>query len=204
MNGVTEVPAWLAGIEPFLRFALLCLVAFWVIVGGFVVGAQFSDTTRHIIGYAGTTAMVLAQFYSLRKRWPALSRFGSLKDWLQRHKVLALLGSAIVVVHAGSGQMPRGLAMLAILLMLVTALSGVVGHFIHARALKARSELRAELKKQGMSDAQVEEELFMLSFSEAAFREWKRIHHPITNAFFAVTLIHILSMLFFGGVVTRG
>ncbi len=198
------MPTGLAGLEPFIRFALLCLVAFWVIVGGFVIGAQFDDTARHVIGYVGTGAMLLAQFYSLRKRWSALSRFGSLRDWLQRHKGLALAGSALVVVHGGSGTMPRGLAMLAILLMLVTTLSGVVGHYIHARALKARSELRAELKKQGLSDAQIEDELFMLSFSEAAFREWKRVHHPITNAFFAVTLIHILSMMFFGGVLKRG
>lgn len=192
------------GLSTFARFGALLLVSFWAIVGAFVAGSFLGDTPRHVIGYAAAGSILLAQAYSLRKRLPALKRLGSLPSWLRYHKALAIAATALAVIHAGSGEMPRGLALVTVVAMLVTALSGVVGAYIHARALRERSQLRTELKKEGFSDAEIEERIFLLSLSEATFREWKTIHKPITYAFFGLLALHVVVMLVFSGVLDRG
>lgn len=194
----------LAGILPFLRFALLAMVAFWAIVVAFLAGSFFSDTARHVLGYAGFGLIMAAQIYFLRKKHAALAVLGTIKAWFGRHQILTMVGALLVVMHSGGGEMPRGMALVSIVLMLVTVISGMVGSYIHGQALRARAQLRAELKQKGLSASEVEDELVMLSFSEAAFRDWKKIHHPITMGFFIATMIHIAAMIFLGGPLVRG
>lgn len=191
----------LAGIEPFLRFALLCIGAFWVIAGAFIAGSFLDGTVRHLIGYAGTFLILVAQVYFLRKKYPSLAWLGPVRVWMKRHEVLTLIGSALVVVHAGGNGMPSGLAMVSIILMLVTAISGMVGAYIHQNAIRARGEMRAELRKQGRSPAEIDEELYLVTLSESAFREWKRVHQPITWGFLVTMVFHIFFMILFGGAV---
>ncbi len=191
----------LAGIEPFLRFALLCIGAFWVIAAAFIAGSFLDGTVRHLIGYLGTFLILLAQVYFIRKKYPKLTWLGPVRVWMKRHEVLTLVGSALVVVHAGGNGMPSGLAMVSIVLMLVTAISGMVGVYIHNKAIRARSEMRSELRKQGKKDAEIEEELYLVTLSESAFREWKRVHQPITWGFMLTMTLHIFFMILFGGAV---
>ncbi len=194
----------LEGLASFARFGLFLLLSFWAIVGAFVAGSFLDDPRRHVVGYAAMASILVAMTYSLRKWLPALKRLGPLPLWLRYHKVLAVTATAAAVVHAGSGEMPRGLALLTILTMLVTALSGVVGAVIHARALRERQQMRVELKREGFSDREIEERIFLLSLSEAAFREWKRIHKPITYAFFVLLAVHVAAMLVFSGALDSG
>lgn len=190
-----------AAIAPWLRMSLLFIFATLVIALGFYVGTFFDDRTRHILGYLGTFAMLFAQMYWARKRVAGLARFGTLKVWLERHEFLTLFGSFLVIVHAGDGTPPRGMALITFILMLVTVISGATGSFIHKQILKEKSELRARLKSQGLSPEQIEDEMYAVSFSEEAFRNWKRVHHPITMAFFAMLVLHMFSMIFFGGII---
>lgn len=184
----------------FARLIGLFFATAGIIVIGFTVGRGMGDAARHLIGYAGTILILLAQTYSLRKRLPVLARFGPLKLWMACHQLLTLLGSALVVVHAGGGDPPRGLALLSFLLMLAAVLSGLVGAWIHARALKARSAMRSELRKQGLSEADVEDQLFLVTMTESTFRSWRSIHRPITMSFFATLFLHVVAMFLFGGV----
>lgn len=195
----------LTSLLPFLRFALLALAAFWAIVGASLAGSFLGDTTRHVLGYAGFGLILAAQLYFLRKRSTALARLGTVKQWFGRHQIFTMIGALMVVVHSGGGgRMPKGIALVAVVLMLVTVISGMVGAYIHAQAVRARSQLRAELKQKGLSAAEVEDELVMLSFSEAAFRDWRKIHKPITMGFFLATAVHIAAMILFGGPLDRG
>lgn len=184
----------------FARLIALFIATAGIIVVGFTLGSGMSAAERHLLGYSGTILIILAQGYSLRKRLPLLARFGPLKVWMSRHQTLTILGSALVVVHAGGGQPPKGLALVSFLLMLASVISGLAGAWIHARALKARSELRSELRRQGLSDAQVEDELFIISMTESTFRSWKAVHRPITVSFFATLALHVMAMYLFGGV----
>ncbi len=194
----------LEGLTSFARFGLFLILSFWAIVGAFVAGSFLDDPRRHLVGYLAAVSILVAMVYSLRKRLPALKRLGPIPRWLRYHKVLAVTATAAAVVHAGAGEMPRGLALLTIVSMLVTALSGVVGAVIHARALRERQEMRAELRREGFTDREIEERIFLLSLSEAAFREWKRIHKPITYAFFGLLTVHVVAMIVFAGVLDRG
>ncbi len=189
----------LAGVETFLRFILLSLVSFWLIGGAFVLGSFLDGTVRHALGYLGTLLILVAQVYFLRKRYQSLAWLGPIRVWMKRHEILTIVGSLLVVVHAGGRDVPKGLALISIVFMLVTAISGMIGAYIHNRAVRARGELRAELRKQGKKEAEIEEELYLLSLSESAFREWKRVHRPITWFFLATMTLHIFFMILFGG-----
>lgn len=189
----------LAGTEVFLRFALLALVSFWLIGGAFVGGSFLDATVRHVLGYAGTALILIAQVYFLRKRFPALAWLGPVRVWMKRHEVLTIVGSLLVVAHAGGRDVPKGLALLSIVFMLVTCISGMIGAYIHQRAVRARGELKAQLRREGKKEAEIEDELYLLSLSETAFREWKRVHRPITWFFMVTMTLHIFFMILFGG-----
>ncbi len=191
------------GIMPWLRTSVMFIVITGILVIGFQIGTLFDDRIRHILGYLGTFAMLFGQMYYMRKKFPQLARLGTLKVWLERHEFLAIFGTFLIVVHAGDGTPPRGMALLTFILMLVTAISGALGSFIHKQILKEKSEMRARLKSQGLDAAAIEDEMYAVSFTEEAFRNWKKVHMPITMAFFTMLLLHMFSMIFFGGLLDR-
>lgn len=182
----------------------MAILAFWVIVGGFFLGSQMLNVERHLIGYAGTGLILLAQVYTVRKRYPKILKFGTLKGWMAAHRVMTLTGAGLVIIHTGSSEMPQGIALITAVIMMVTTLSGVVGAYIHNHAIRERAALRQSLAQQGLSKQAIEDELYLISFSEATFRDWKKIHQPITMAFFAALFIHVLSMIYYGGILQRG
>lgn len=189
---------------PLARFAILFVTAVASISVALTIGSGLSDTGRHEAGYIGLGLLMIGQLYYVRKKWPNLFPFGTLKGWMAGHRSLTAIGTFLIIVHAGDGDAPRGLAALALIFMLATALSGMTGSYIHSHAARARAAFRADLKRQGFDDAAIEEELFLLSFSEQAFRQWRKVHVPITAAFFTLTVLHVFAMILFGGVVNHG
>ncbi len=193
---------WLT-VTAFARFIGLFLLTAGIIVVGLTAGGAMTAAERHLVGYAGTAFILLAQLYALRKKFPALARLGPLKLWMERHQTMTLVGAALVVVHAGGGDPPRGLALMSFILMLATVLSGLVGAWIHSRAVKAKSQLRAELKQQGVPAGEIEDRVFLVSMTESTFRYWRTVHAPITVTFFATLVLHVAAMIFFGGVLNE-
>lgn len=84
------------------------------------------------IGVAGAVMMLLLFAYPLRKRSPALARFGKAKHWFVVHMVFGVLGPVLVLAHSAFriGSLNAGVALVS---MLVVAASGVVGRFIYLR-----------------------------------------------------------------------
>jgi hypothetical protein len=84
------------------------------------------------IGVAGASMMLLLFAYPLRKRSPALARFGKAKHWFTVHMVLGVLGPVMVLAHSAFriGSLNAGVALIS---MLIVAASGVIGRFIYLR-----------------------------------------------------------------------
>ena len=113
----------------------------YLLMGGLIAAAwHFSRTGLYSagsdlgywIGVAGAVMMLLLFAYPLRKRSPALARFGKAKHWFVVHMVLGVLGPVLVLAHSAFriGSLNAGVALVS---MLVVAASGVVGRFIYLR-----------------------------------------------------------------------
>ncbi|HKW89240.1 MAG TPA: hypothetical protein VJN21_10850 [Candidatus Acidoferrales bacterium] len=83
------------------------------------------------LGVAGAFMFVLIFLYALRKRWRWLGRIGSTKHWLDFHIVLGLTAPVIFTFH--SSFKFGGLAGIAYWIMIVVALSGIVGRYLYAQ-----------------------------------------------------------------------
>jgi len=83
------------------------------------------------LGIAGAIMFCVIFLYAIRKRWPWLGRLGSTKHWLDFHIVLGLSAPVIITFH--SSFKFGGIAGIAYWIMIVVALSGIVGRYIYAQ-----------------------------------------------------------------------
>jgi hypothetical protein len=96
------------------------------------------------LGMFGVLLFFVIFLYPLRKKWAWLGRQGSSKRWLDFHVLLGLLAPVVVTFH--SSFKFSGIAGVAYWIMIVVALSGVVGRYIYAQI--PRSLNSAELSLQ--------------------------------------------------------
>lgn len=83
------------------------------------------------LGITGAVMFLVIFLYALRKRWRWLGRIGSTKHWLDFHIVLGLTAPVIITFH--SSFKFGGIAGVAYWIMIVVALSGIVGRYIYAQ-----------------------------------------------------------------------
>jgi hypothetical protein len=96
------------------------------------------------LGIFGTILFFAIYLYYFRKRWKWLGRIGISKHWLDIHVVLGLTAPAIIAFHAAFKF--RGMAGMAFWIMMMVALSGVVGRYLYAQI--PRNLTTAELSWQ--------------------------------------------------------
>jgi hypothetical protein len=96
------------------------------------------------LGMFGFLLFLFIFLYPLRKKWAWLGRQGSSRRWLDFHVLLGLLAPVVVTFH--SSFKFSGIAGVAYWIMVVVALSGVVGRYIYAQI--PRSLNSAELSLQ--------------------------------------------------------
>ena len=96
------------------------------------------------LGMLGVLLFLFIFLYPLRKKWAWLGRQGSSRRWLDFHVLLGLLAPVVVTFH--SSFKFSGIAGVAYWIMIVVALSGVVGRYIYAQI--PRSLNSAELSLQ--------------------------------------------------------
>ncbi len=166
----------------FLLFSLILVSAVAAYYGHFL-----AERARHGLGYLGLALIWGAQYYLLAKLHPRWRWGWPVRRWLRLHMAMALGGTFLVLFHAASGRMPRGLALMAVVAMLATAASGITGALLHSRAMR--------LMRAGAQGDLGEDELFFMSLTEETFRRWREAHHPITYAFFFLAGAHLLAMV---------
>jgi len=148
----------------------------------------------YYLGYVGTALVLISFIYSLRKR--KLIQSGSPKTLLKMHEYLAWVGSILILVHAGI-HFNAILPWLAILMLLITLGSGLIGKFILKDANESFKGKKAELVKQGLSNEEAEKNLFFDSITIEMMKKWRVVHLPITYLLGLLSLMHIVSIILF-------
>jgi len=146
------------------------------------------------LGIPGTLLILSSFLYSLRKRKKI--SFGKPKTLLTLHETLTWIGALLILVHAGI-HIYAILPWLALIAMLINIISGMTGKFLLDRSRRFLAEKKELYLQQGLSDAEVEKQLFWDATTYDLMKQWRTIHLPITLAFAVLGLTHILSILLF-------
>ncbi|HJV72885.1 MULTISPECIES: hypothetical protein [Oxalobacteraceae] len=179
-------------ILPFIAmFAMLILAA---IAGDALLHRFQLVWIGRYLGIPGTL-LILASFgYSMRKR--KMIKSGNPKKLLSLHEFMTWLGSVMILVHAGV-HFNAILPWLAIVGMLVNVISGLTGKYLLDRSRRHMAAMKESLLQRGMHEDDVERELFWNAAAVDAMKKWRVLHIPITLAFAAFALGHIVSIFLF-------
>lgn len=90
-----------------------------------------SGAIGHSLGIVGLAMMLVPVAYSIRKKWSALSRLGSMKAWLEVHIFCGIVGPVLITFHAALKF--NGLISVAYWSMMAVMLSGFVGRYLYVR-----------------------------------------------------------------------
>lgn len=148
------------------------------------------------LGIPGVLLILVSFGHSLRKR--GVIQGGDPVLLLRLHEWLAWAGSLLVLVHAGI-HFNALLAWLAVGAMLVNISSGLTGKYLLRRAMTRLKAARAELKAEGLSEAEIKAELHRDSLTVDVVKQWRRVHLPITLVFGVLALAHIVAVLVLWG-----
>lgn len=146
------------------------------------------------LGIPGTLLILGSIAYSLRKRH--LIRSGKPATLLKWHEFLAWLGSLLVLVHAGI-HFNAILGWLAVWAMLVNVGSGLTGKYLLDRSRRRLEEARERMRSHGLSDEQLQDQLYWDSLTFDVVRRWRVVHFPITLAFAVLATAHIAAIFLF-------
>lgn len=131
-----------------LMFGSVVVVVLW---GGWLNREDNGLTPVSGVGYwlgiVGASLMLLLLLYPLRKRvkkwWRA---FGTIRFWFRTHMILGVIGPVLIILHANFklGSVNSNVALIA---MLVVALSGVVGRYLYGKIHVGLYGRKAEVRE---------------------------------------------------------
>lgn len=90
-----------------------------------------SGPVGQALGLAGLLLMFVPMLYAIRKKWKRLSRFGSMKTWLEVHIFAGIVGPVLVTFHTSFKF--NGIVSVAYWMMVIVASSGFVGRYLYVR-----------------------------------------------------------------------
>ena len=90
-----------------------------------------SGTIGRGLGILGLVMFGIMFLYPLRKRLSFLAGWGTTKNWLDYHIVLGITAPILVTFHA-SFKLTNGIAGVAYWIMIVVALSGIIGRYLYS------------------------------------------------------------------------
>ena len=108
------------------------------LLGGIVVFNSDAPPFTYPLGWAGVASMLVMQLYSLRRRIPALRRFGPLHAWLDAHIFLGLQGFVLVGYHSIGVSPNPSLAGINFALVSTVIVSGLIGRYLYGFIPRAR------------------------------------------------------------------
>jgi hypothetical protein len=114
---------------------------YWTLKPGGTLGLQF--------GITGLVMMTVMHLYSVRKRIKVMRGLGALRNWLNGHILMGILGPLFVVLH--SSFKVGGLISISFWSMVAVAVSGIFGRYLYLQIPRTRAgeEISlAEVEKQ--------------------------------------------------------
>jgi hypothetical protein len=185
-------PVFSTYLLPFLQwFSLMIIIAILMDLGLHYL--KLVAVGRYL-GYAGTFTIIGSFAYSLRKR--KIIKTGSPKTYLTVHEYMAWAGSVMLLVHAGV-HFNALLPWLAVLAMIISVISGLVGKFLLKKASLTHKDNIQLLVLAGASKEEAEKRLFFESITVDLMKKWRMVHLPITLLFALLALIHIVTVFLF-------
>jgi hypothetical protein len=147
-----------------LLYTAAILLAGWAIMEGFDyyqltplerphtekhAGWKPGGTIGHGLGILGSTMILMLFFYSARKRCILGLRFGHIRQWLNLHIFLGLMGPLYVTLHTAFKF--GGIVAVSYFSMVAVVVSGIVGRYIYVqipRALSGEELTAVEMDQQ--------------------------------------------------------
>lgn len=144
----------------------------------------------YVLGILGAVMMLLLLLYPLRKRVRGLAFMGGNRFWFRLHMIFGVVGPVLILYHANF-RLGSTNSNVALISMLIVAVSGLVGRYIYAKihhGLYGRKASLAELRGT-LDDARsdiaalfavssaVRDELF--AFSERVLQEPSGVLHGL-------------------------
>jgi hypothetical protein len=179
------------------------ILPFLLLFGALILGAVVIDALLHALdlvwvgrylGIPGTLLILTSFLYSMRKR--KLIHSGKPRTLLRLHETLAWTGALMILVHAGI-HVYAILPWLALVAMMVNIISGMTGKVLLERSRRFLAEKREGYLAQGMTEAEIERQMFWDATAFDLMKRWRAIHLPITLAFGVLALAHILTIFLF-------
>ncbi len=120
------------------------------------------------------------------------ARLGKLKvravdRWLRVHMLFGTLAPAVILLHGGA-QPGAVLPVLNVAALVVIVASGLTGRFVF---LELERRVREVTRKRS------ELPIGML-LAHRTLRRWRTVHHPLTLVLIALSILHVLSIYFYG------
>jgi hypothetical protein len=122
-----------------------------------------------LFGVAGLLMMTVMHLYSARKRLRLLRRLGPLRNWLDLHILLGILGPLFVVLH--SSFKVGGLVAVSFWSMVAVALSGVFGRYLYLQIPRTRAGEELSLAEVEKADRELTRRLREEFGADEAFLE---------------------------------
>lgn len=192
--GVTTMTTSLFNREVLPFILALALLVAGVLIGDYVLHALGLVWVGRYLGIPGTLLILLSFGYSLRKR--KLIKSGNPRRLLSIHEGFTLTGAAMVLIHAGI-HFNALLPWLALAAMLLNIASGLVGKLLLERSRRHIATRREDYRLKGMAKPEMEKALFWDAVTYDLMAKWRAVHFPITLAFVALGLGHIVSIFLF-------
>lgn len=179
------------------------IIPFVIWFSSMIIGAILIDVLLHYfdivfvgkyLGYLGTATILTSLLYSLNKR--NIINISTPKILLDYHEYLALSGSIMILVHAGI-HIHAVLPWLAVLMLLINVISGLTGKHLLARANQTLRERKKEMKALGETEEEIKNAVFLDAIIMDSMKNWRKVHLPITFFLGLLSLIHIVSAIFF-------
>ncbi|OAI47185.1 hypothetical protein AYO44_10045 [Planctomycetaceae bacterium SCGC AG-212-F19] len=137
---------------------------------------QPSGLVGHSLGIVGFLMMLSTEtLYSLRKRVPGF-HLGPMSIWLQAHIFTGIVGSYLVVLHAGWKF--NGLAGVLTLLTIMIVISGVVGRYIYTAVPRTLEGVALAVVELEEPIAAVDRELQAVGVPPEEMETLAAIMHP--------------------------
>jgi hypothetical protein len=96
------------------------------------------------LGMVAFVLFLIIYIYPLRKLWPWLGRQGNARHWLDFHVLMGIMAPVLITFH--SSFKFSGIAGVAFWIMVIVALSGVVGRYIYAQVPRSLGFAEVSLK----------------------------------------------------------
>jgi hypothetical protein len=116
-----------------------------------------SGTIGLRLGMIAFVLFLIVYIYPLRKFWPWLGRQGNARHWLDFHVLMGITAPVLVTFH--SAFKFSGLAGVAFWIMVIVALSGVVGRYIYAQIPRRVNFAEVSLREAKELSDKLENEL---------------------------------------------